>query len=79
MVVDGVWSTIGTTNFDNRSFALNDESNISVYDPRLAAQLENVFMEDLKVCEQITLEQWQQRGLKTRLLGVFSLIFKDQI
>jgi cardiolipin synthase len=79
MVVDGIWSTIGTTNFDNRSFALNEESNISVYEHRLASQLENIFMEDLKVCERVTLEQWQRRGLKTRVLEVFSLIFKDQI
>jgi cardiolipin synthase A/B len=79
MVVDGTWSTIGTTNFDNRSFALNEESNISVYDRRLAAQLEKIFMDDLKVCERVTLENWKQRGLKTRILGVLSLIFKDQI
>jgi cardiolipin synthase len=79
MVVDGIWSTIGTTNFDNRSFALNEESNISVYEQRLAGQLENIFMEDLKVCKRITLEQWLRRGLKTRILGVLSLILKDQI
>ena len=79
MVVDGIWSTIGTTNFDNRSFALNEESNISVYDQRLAGELERIFKEDLKVCERITLEQWQRRGLRTRVLGVLSLIFKDQI
>jgi cardiolipin synthase A/B len=79
MVVDGIWSTIGTTNFDNRSFSLNDESNISVYDRRLAGELEKLFMEDLKVCEQITLEKWEQRGVKTRILGALSLIFKDQI
>lgn len=79
MVVDGIWSTIGTTNFDNRSFALNDESNISVYDRRLAGQLEQVFMDDLKVCDRITLEEWRHRGLKTRVLGVASLFFKDQI
>jgi len=79
MVVDGIWSTIGTTNFDNRSFALNEESNISVYDHRLAGELERIFTEDLKACERITLEQWQNRGLKTRVLGALSLIFKDQI
>src|SRR5262245_54821644 len=79
MVVDGIWSTIGTTNFDNRSFALNEESNISVYDRQLADQLEEIFKEDLKVCERITHKQWEQRGLKTRILGVLSLIFKDQI
>jgi cardiolipin synthase A/B len=79
MVVDGIWSTIGTTNFDNRSFALNDESNISVYDRRLAEQFEEIFAEDLKVCERITLEKWERRGLKTRVLGSLSLFLKDQI
>jgi cardiolipin synthase len=79
MVVDGIWSTIGTTNFDNRSFALNDESNISIYDRRLAAELEKVFADDLSVCEKITLKQWEDRGFKARTLGALSVFLKDQI
>jgi cardiolipin synthase len=79
MVVDGIWSTVGTTNFDNRSFALNEESNVCVHDRRLAGQLEQIFMEDLKGCDRVTLEKWRRRGLKTRLLGAVCLFLKDQM
>ena len=48
MVVDGVWSTIGSTNFDNRSFALNQELNLTMYDAALARRLEEIYQEDLK-------------------------------
>ena len=54
------------------------ESNISVYDRRLATQLEQIFMDDLKLCDRVTLEEWR-RGLKTRVFGAASLFFKDQI
>jgi cardiolipin synthase len=79
MVVDGIWATIGTTNFDNRSFALNEESNISIYDRRLARELEKVFAEDLKVSRRVTLEEWENRGLKSRIFGALSIFLKDQI
>src|SRR6202008_1246281 len=51
MVVDGIWVTVGTTNFDNRSFTLDEESNVCVYDGALAQRLEDIFMEDLTFCE----------------------------
>ena len=79
MVVDGIWSTIGTTNFDNRSFSLNEESNLCVYDQRLAQELEQIFSRDLRVCERITLENWRKRGLKARVIGAASLFLKEQI
>jgi len=78
MVVDGVWSTVGTTNFDNRSFALNEESNISVHDRDLAKQLEDIFFKDLVDCEQITLSSWSHRGWKTRFLGAVCVFIKQQ-
>jgi len=79
MVVDGVWSTIGTTNFDNRSFALDEESNVCMYDEQLARQLENIFKEDLKKCERITLERWRHRGIKQRIFGATCVFLKEQI
>jgi cardiolipin synthase len=78
MVVDGVWSTIGTTNFDNRSFALNEESNISVHDRDLAGQLETIFFADLSACDRVTLEAWSNRGWKTRVLGAVCVFIKQQ-
>ena len=47
MLVDGVWSTIGSTNLDNRSFALNDELNLVIYDAATGRRLEKVFADDL--------------------------------
>jgi len=78
MVVDGIWSTIGTTNFDNRSFALNEESNVCIYDRRLAEHLERIFFEDLRGCDPLTWPEWRHRGLRTRLFGAVSVFLKDQ-
>jgi cardiolipin synthase len=78
MVVDGVWSTVGTTNFDNRSFALNEESNICVYDRSLAEKLDAIFAGDLKECQRVTLEGWRNRGWKSRLLGAVCVFLKEQ-
>jgi cardiolipin synthase len=75
MVCDGVWSTVGTTNFDDRSFALNDENNVNVYDRAFAAQWEEIFRRDLANCDRVELNQWRNRGLliKTRE-WLFSLL-----
>jgi cardiolipin synthase len=79
MVVDGAWITIGTTNFDNRSFALHEESNVCIYDTRLADRLEQIFFEDLAACDRVTLESWRRRGMVTRIRGVAALFLKDQL
>jgi len=79
MVVDGVWATIGSTNFDNRSFALNQEINLTVYDRAVAARLEEIFREDLKYAKQIGYEEWESRGLYERLVDLFAFPVKDQL
>jgi cardiolipin synthase len=78
MVVDGVWSTIGSTNFDNRSFALHEESNVCLYDRRMAEQLEKIFFEDLEHCDRVTFENWCCRGWKARIFGAACLFLKEQ-
>jgi cardiolipin synthase A/B len=55
MTVDGVWSVIGSTNFDHRSFALNDEVNLAVLDAELVATIESDFCEDLVQSRQLDL------------------------
>jgi len=79
MVVDGIWATIGSTNFDNRSFALNEELNVALYDKSLAQSLENVFAEDLKHSRKITYEEWDSRGLKEKLFELFSFPVEEQL
>jgi cardiolipin synthase len=79
MVVDGIWVTVGTTNFDNRSFALDEESNVCVYDGVLAQKMEEIFAADLKSCERVRLEKWRHRGIRKRLFGATCVFLKEQI
>ena len=68
IVVDGVWSVVGTMNFDNRSFALNDESVVIAHDRRVAAELERLFLDDLRHAREVTLDVWRRRPLHHRML-----------
>jgi len=79
MVVDGTWATIGTTNFDNRSFALNEELNLTMYDAALARRLEEIFFEDLKHSKQISYEEWASRSIFERLFELFAFPVKEQL
>jgi cardiolipin synthase len=62
MVVDGVWGTVGTTNFDNRSFAHNEESNVCFFDRHLAGQLHGTFLDDVAACARVQRHAWARRG-----------------
>jgi cardiolipin synthase len=79
MVVDSLWATIGTTNFDNRSFALNQEINLAVYNAGVASRLEKVFDEDLKYSKQISYDEWNSRSLYQRLIEFFIFPLKEQL
>ena len=61
MVVDGLWSSVGSTNFDNRSFRLNDEANLNIFSTEFAARQTAIFNEDLKRSRRVTYEEWQNR------------------
>ncbi|HEY2987451.1 MAG TPA: cardiolipin synthase [Candidatus Binatia bacterium] len=79
MVVDGVWATIGSTNFDNRSFALNEEVNLTIYDGGAAERLEAIFHDDLKYSRKITYEEWEARGLKEKFFELFSFPIREML
>lgn len=68
LVVDRLLASIGSANFDNRSFALNDEANLNVLHEGFAAELVDAFEQDLKRCERTTLQAWQSRPWKEKLL-----------
>lgn len=68
MVVDGVWGSIGSMNFDNRSLALNAESNLVVLDSAFGAGMDATFLEDLKYSKEIVLAEFKQRSAWNRLL-----------
>jgi len=77
MVVDGVWATIGSTNFDNRSFALNEELNLAIYDRGLAGRLEEIFYADLELSKSISYDAWKSRGLKEKFFELFAYPIED--
>jgi cardiolipin synthase len=79
MVVDGAWLTIGTTNFDNRSFAHNEESNVCVFDRGLGAELRQIFLDDMAVCEHIELHTWRRRGMWARSQEFIASFFEEQV
>ena len=79
MVVDAVWATVGSTNFDNRSFALNEELNLTLYDRALAGKLEEAFWQDIKHSRKITYAEWQNRGLKEKFFELFTFPVEEQL
>jgi cardiolipin synthase len=68
MSVDGVWSAIGSMNFDNRSLAFNDESTLVVYDTAFAQSMEATFADDLAHAHEITLPEFSRRSRWERML-----------
>jgi cardiolipin synthase A/B len=79
MVVDDLWSTVGTTNFDNRSFSHNEENNVCVCDAGVAAQLAQTFERDIAVCEEVTLENWKRRSLPRKTAEALASFVQDQV
>jgi cardiolipin synthase len=78
MTVDGQWATIGTTNFDARSFSFNQESNVSFVDPELIVELDRAFEKDLRACERVTHESWRRRAWWQRLTELGASVFQEQ-
>jgi len=79
MVVDGLWTTIGSSNFDDRSFRLNDEVNVNVYDSAVAAEMEAMFREDLERSEEVKLGKWFRRPAFDRMKEKLAELFKPQL
>jgi cardiolipin synthase len=79
VVVDGIWSHVGSTNFDARSLALNEEIGVGVLDARVAAELKQAFQEDLRHCTQLKLEEWRRRPVYLRVFDRFAYMLHDQL
>jgi cardiolipin synthase len=67
MTIDGVWSAIGSSNFDDRSFETNDELTLGILDPAFAAQLDSVFEKYVARAQAVELEAWRHRGAWHRI------------
>jgi cardiolipin synthase len=79
MVVDGLWVTVGSTNFDPRSFRLNDEANVNYYDVDFAQRQIGVFEQDLARSRQITLQEWNGRPLAEKFWEHAASILGSQL
>lgn len=78
LVVDDLWSAIGTTNLDNRSFEHNDEMNLTVRDARVAARLTLDNEADIARSNEITLDEWRRRPLLEKLVGSIAWLLERQ-
>jgi cardiolipin synthase len=67
VVVDDIWTSVGSTNFDNRSFRLNDEANLNVLDAGFARAQALIFEQDKACARAVTLDEWRHRPLRERL------------
>jgi cardiolipin synthase A/B len=72
IVVDSIWSCVGSCNFDDRSFEINDEVTVGMLDAGIASQLEGIFQKYVSQCREITLADWNRRGWRHRLIDRLS-------
>ncbi|WP_346323473.1 phospholipase D-like domain-containing protein [Emcibacter sp. SYSU 3D8] len=79
LVVDDLLVSVGSTNFDNRSFRLNDEANLNIYDHAFALKMTGIFEADLKRSTEMTLAEWQDRPLRERLMEKLAGLFSSQL
>ncbi|WP_293717264.1 cardiolipin synthase [Stenotrophomonas sp. UBA7606] len=79
LIVDRLMTSVGSTNFDVRSFRLNDEASLNIYDAAFAARMSAVFEADLKPTVQYTYAMWQRRPLREKLVEKFILPMKSQL
>ncbi|NUS59470.1 MAG: cardiolipin synthase B [Lysobacter sp.] len=79
LIVDKELVSVGSTNFDLRSFRLNDEASLNVYDQAFAERMTAVFEEDLQKSKRYTYETWEKRPLKEKFMETFVLPIKSQL
>jgi cardiolipin synthase len=78
LLVDDLWSVIGTTNVDNRSFEHNDEVNVAVRDEAVTARIASDFLDDLSASREVTLAEWERRPVWEKLIGTVAWILERQ-
>ena len=79
LIVDNEMVSVGSTNFDPRSFRLNDEASMNVYDRGFASQMTGIFNNDLTHTRRYTLEQWQQRPWQEKFLEIIVRPIRSQL
>jgi cardiolipin synthase len=77
MTVDGIWCAVGSTNFDDRSFEINDEITLCFKDEVTARRLDAIFEKYAPRCNEIRLDAWQRRGWGHRLVDNAYYLFNE--
>ena len=79
MIVDERWVSAGSSNFDNRSFSINDEANLNVYDAKFARRQVEVFEDDLRSARRVSLDEWRSRSIWDRTLDLAASVGSSQL
>jgi cardiolipin synthase len=79
LIVDSLLVSVGSTNFDNRSFSINDEANLNVLDPEFARQQEIIFEADWRLAKQVTKEAFRARPWWQRVTTGLASLVKAQL
>lgn len=79
VVIDDLWVSVGSTNFDNRSFRLNDESNLNVLDSRFAREQAEIFEADRAKSKRVSLEQWKNRPISEKIVEYGAGLLRGQL
>ncbi len=79
MIVDDAFTSLGSTNFDNRSFQLDDEINVNVFGRRFAAEQARIFADDLERAKQFTYEDWQNRPWRQKAVNWIMRPFRREL
>jgi cardiolipin synthase A/B len=79
MIVDELWTSVGSTNFDSRSFSVNDEANLNIYSSEFASKQARIFKQDLRNSRRITLEEWRNRPWKNKIRDCIADLISPQL
>lgn len=79
MIIDDVWVSVGSANFGNRSFRLNDEANLNVFSREFAEEQIRIFEDDKTKCTEVTYQTWKRRSLWKRFMEVITAPFRAQL
>lgn len=79
MTIDGCCSAVGSTNFDDRSFEVNDEVSLVIHDEAIARELEEIFERDLQYARERHLDEWKHRPVTHKLRDFASFLFNEQL
>lgn len=79
MMIDGLWTSVGSANFDNRSFRINAEANLNVINRDFTATAEQVFHQDLQRAREFTLQDWHDRSPAEKIVGSAATLLRSQL